>query len=93
MLTNPQFARMHGYEGGELIGRHFDILRVSNLDQTELEIRSKVEGELLRESTSSYENRALLQGRPPDLVSDQRVADAAPRLRPGPQPGQERHHR
>ncbi len=59
VLTNPQFASMHGYDGDELIGKHFDILRPSNMSEAEIETWNSVEAQLIQELTASYENRAL----------------------------------
>ena len=59
VLTNPQFALMHGYDGDELIGKHFDVLRPPNMSQAEIQTWNSVEAQLIREFTASYENRAL----------------------------------
>lgn len=58
VLTNPQFASMHGYTGDELIGLPFEAIAPLSMSETEIEVREKVKAELLADSTSSYENQA-----------------------------------
>jgi diguanylate cyclase (GGDEF)-like protein/PAS domain S-box-containing protein len=59
VLTNPQFDEMHGYERGELVGRHIDILAPTDLSEEEVQMRSEVLRELADLGETSYENRSV----------------------------------
>lgn len=59
VLTNPQFDAMHGYEPGELLGRHIDCIAPDDLSEDEIAMRSRVMRELVDKGETSYENRAI----------------------------------
>ncbi|MCB0858510.1 MAG: EAL domain-containing protein [Solirubrobacterales bacterium] len=59
VLTNPQFDEMHGYERGELMGEHIDILAPEDLSEQEIEMRSRVLHELAEKGETTYENRSV----------------------------------
>ena len=59
VLTNPQFDEMHGYDKGELNGRHIDVLAPTDLSPDELEMRTRVLHELAEIGETSYENRSV----------------------------------